>query len=177
VTEAYAAALEQGRLSEAYALLDPAQRESEDQFRARYATEGLRQQRAAQLRASLQEGGLQVVGTHHSLVNRDGWRVVEQGAGDARQALRGFLEAVEQGDFARAYAQLAGEWRAQYTPERFEADFKAEPLARERLARARAALDANAPAHHAGAVLFPIGGGKAVRLVLEGGAFRVAALE
>jgi hypothetical protein len=94
----------------------------------------------------------------------------------ARAALGSFVDAAEQGDFTRAYALLAGPLRARYTPERLESDFRAEPLAKERLARARAAL-ANAPLLDAGGARFPIGDGRAVRLVLEDGAFRVASLE
>ncbi|MDQ3263057.1 MAG: hypothetical protein M3Y59_05265 [Myxococcota bacterium] len=116
-------------------------------------------------------------GTPVSLVDREGWRVIDGGGELAQQTLRAFLSAVDGRDFAGAYALLSGGWRAQYTPAAFAQDFQSEPLAQERLARARAALDGAAPRFEADEVLFPIGDGKAVRLVREDGTFKVAALE
>jgi len=87
-----------------------------------------------------------------------------------------FLDAAEAGDFDAAYQMMAGSWRARYTPERLKEDFDREPLAKERLARARAALK-TAPAMRDGLAEFPIGDGKAVRLVREDGGFRVMSLE
>lgn len=172
---AYAEALEQGELDAAYALLDPQAGESEAAFRARYADPTVRAARARQLRAST--GELRLAGTPVSVVDREGWRVIDGGGELAKETLRAFLSSVDGGDFAGAYALLSGGWRAQYTPAAFAQDFQAEPLARERLARARAALDGAAPQFEGDTVLFPIGDGKAVRLVREDGTFRVAALE
>ncbi len=172
---AYADALEQGQLDAAYALLDPQAGESEAAFRARYADPTVRAARARQLRAST--GELRLAGTPVSVVDREGWRVIDGGGERAQGTLRDFLSAVDAGDFAGAYALLSGGWRAQYTPAAFAQDFRAEPLAKERLSRARAALEGAAPRFEGDAVLFPIGEGKAVRLVREDGTFRVAALE
>ena len=94
----------------------------------------------------------------------------------ATEALAAFIEAANAGDFDRAYALLSGDWRARYTPERLRSDFEAEPLAKERLERARVA-SAQAPVVRGDVAEFPIGAGKAVRLVKENGNFRVAALE
>ena len=88
-----------------------------------------------------------------------------------------FIDAAEAGDFRRAYQLLSGEWRARYTPARLEQDFEDEPLARERLERARGALSRGALFVGAEVAEFPIGAGRAVRLVREHGDFRVAALE
>jgi hypothetical protein len=90
--------------------------------------------------------------------------------------LADFIAAADAGDFRRAYELLAGDWRARYTPERLESDFRAEPLAKERLDRARIALK-ESPIVHGDVAEFPIGAGMAVRLVKENGSFRVAALE
>jgi glutamate dehydrogenase/leucine dehydrogenase len=57
-----------------------------------------------------------------------------------------------------------------------KADFALEPQAKDRLVRARAALSAEVVWKGEVAEV-PLGGGKAVRLVREGGAFKVAALE
>jgi len=95
----------------------------------------------------------------------------------ASQVLAEFIAAAEAGDFRRAYQLLSGEWRARYTPGRLEQDFADEPLARERLERARGALSRGARFVDAEVAEFPIGAGRAVRLVREQGDFRVAALE
>ena len=97
-------------------------------------------------------------------------------AATAAEALAAFIDAANAGDFDRAYALLSGDWRARYTPERLKSDFEAEPLAKERLERARVA-SAQAPVVRGDVAEFPIGAGKAVRLVKENGNFRVAALE
>lgn len=97
----------------------------------------------------------------------------------ARAALAAFLDAAERGDFEVAYRLLAAPWRARYTPERLASDFRAEPLARERLARARGALSSltSAQAAEAPLVEFSLGGGRSVRLAREADGYRVVALE
>jgi len=97
-------------------------------------------------------------------------------SGAPSEVLSRFLDAAEAEDFDTAYRMMAGGLRARYTPERLKQDFGREPLAKEKLARARAALKAT-PSVHDGSVDFPIGDGKAVRLVREDGVFRVMALE
>jgi hypothetical protein len=94
----------------------------------------------------------------------------------AADILTEFVEAAEAGDFARAYALLSGPWRARYTPQRLQRDFEQEPLAHERLERARIALTAP-PVVRGDSAEFPLGNGKAVRLVKENGEFRLASLE
>ncbi|MFP2930022.1 hypothetical protein ACLESO_33470, partial [Pyxidicoccus sp. 3LG] len=71
---------------------------------------------------------------------------------------------------------LAAPLRARYTPERLREDFEREPLAKDRLRRARLALHTNVRVG-AGEALFPLGDDRAVLLVLEDGEYRVAALE
>lgn len=95
---------------------------------------------------------------------------------DASEALAAFIAAAEAQDFERAYGLLCGALRARYTPERLRRDFESEPLAKERLDRARQALRQQ-PSLRGNSAEFPIGSGKAVRLVREDGTFRVASLE
>jgi hypothetical protein len=94
----------------------------------------------------------------------------------AGEVLAAFIAAAEARDFERAYLLLCGALRARYTPDRLQRDFDNEPLARERLERARQALRQEATLRGDFAE-FPLGAGKAVRLVREDGSFRVASLE
>ncbi|MBS2027036.1 MAG: hypothetical protein JST54_03945 [Deltaproteobacteria bacterium] len=96
-----------------------------------------------------------------------------------RAALQAFLEAQQQGDFAKAYALLSAPLRARYTPERLQADYARDhALADDKLARIRAALASGTPldVHGADAALL-LGEGRAVHLVDERGAWHVANLE
>jgi len=94
----------------------------------------------------------------------------------AADVLAAFIAAAEARDFEQAYLLLCGSLKARYTPERLQRDFDNEPLAKERLERARQALRQEAILR-GDLVEFPVGAGKAVRLVRENGAFRVASLE
>lgn len=149
---------------------------SRDAFAARYAEEARRQERAA---AALEAAKSMTArsGELELVLEGGAWRIEEIApTGGPREALAQFLAAVELGDFSSAYQMLAGSWRARYTPERLRADFEIEPLARERLARARAALSSE-PRWNGEWVQFPLGEGRAVRLVREGGVFKVGGLE
>jgi hypothetical protein len=176
--QAYARALEENRLDEAYALTssDTRERVTPDAFSARYENPQARVARArvvADAAASLKVCGLDV----EAVRDGDRWLVRELPSDDgARQALLQFLDASERGDFPAAYRLLSGAWRSRYTPERLAKDFALEPLAKERLARARAALSGPVVLED-GVATFPIGEGRAVRLVREGGLYRVSALE
>lgn len=176
---AYAAALREGRVDDAWALTSGAAGNagaSREAFDRQYADPDRRNRRAEAVEAAapVMTAGAGAV----TLVQANGgWRVVESDpARAARQALEAFLAAAEAGDFDAAYAQLAGVLRARYTPERLAQDFKAEPGAPQRLARARAALGQE-PVIEGDEVRFPIGGGRAVRLILDEGRYRVLALE
>lgn len=177
VARAYADALEAGRLDDAFALTAHAGQGpgAKQAFRARYADPAVRGARAREIRAALD--ALRVDGPGLSMVQQDGWRIVESAdATAAAQTLRTFLDAADRGDFTTAYALLAAPLRARYTAQTLARDFAQEPLARERLARARLALE-RPPLLRADGVDFPIGDGKAVRLIREGREHRVAALE
>ena len=97
-------------------------------------------------------------------------------AGGARALAEAFLQAAERGDHRAVWKLLAPELRARYVPERLAADFAVEPLAKERLARVRAALDQGFTVRGDQATL-ALGAGRAFVLVKEQGAWRVAALE
>lgn len=183
VAERYARALEEARLDEAYALTssDFRARTSREEFEKRFDSEDARRDRASEIRGSLPS--LTAETKEVSLVREgEDWRIAEAvrtqrtSAGEATATLRRFLDAVEREDFSAAYALLSSPLRARYTPDRFEADFASEPLAKDRLARARRAA-AQAPTAVAGGFSFPIGGDKAVRVVREGDGYRVAAIE
>ena len=91
--------------------------------------------------------------------------MVEEKPEDApRAVLKGFLDAVGAGNWARAWSLLSDPLRARYTPERLREDFKREPLSAERVRRARLALEGDVRVTASGAE-FPMGKGRAVRLV------------
>ena len=95
---------------------------------------------------------------------------------EARAVAERFVNAAEQRDFAAAFSMLSGPLRERYTPERLGHDFDAEPLAKERLARIRAALGGPFTMTAEKAVL-PLGSQKMFTLVHDGGAWRVSSLE
>lgn len=98
---------------------------------------------------------------------------------DARlcaQTLEAFLAAAEARNFPKVYGLLSADLQGRYTPDRLEKDFAAEPLASERLARARAAVGQPCVLKE-GSALLPLGAGKAVRLVKEPAGYRIAELE
>lgn len=177
VALAFAQALEEGKLREAYALTQGAEDGSltSAQFEARYADAQARRARAEAIRASL--SALHADSPGAKLVRGKGWRVLDAPGEAPGAVLARFLDAAEAGDFAQVYGLLASPLRARYTPATLERDFAAEPLAKERLSRARFALERQPPVYRAGAVEFPLAEGRAVRLVPEGGAYKVAAIE
>lgn len=168
----YARALEEGRLDEAFAMT--ASGTSKEAFAERYRTVSVRRARAEAVRADEPALVAKAQGRSVHLVLEDGaWRVREGSGESPRDVAFAFLAAAERGDFRVAYGLLAARWRARYTPELLEADFRAEPGARERLSRARHALEGTT----AIALEFPIGDGRALRLVAEGTGYRVLSLE
>ncbi len=176
---AYAQALREGRLDDAWGHVSTTQREEgldEQSFRARYEDDGVRRARADEVEAALAEGTLRADGL--TLVREDdSWLVREESAlHPASRALERFLQAAEASDFEAAWAQLSSALRARYTPSQLAADFQAEPQAKARLERARASL-AQGPRVEGDEAFFDLGEGRAVRLVREGDGWRVAALE
>jgi hypothetical protein len=175
---AYADALEQGRLDDAFRLsagVDPSA------FKACYAQPGARQARVSEVRAAA--GGA----PQHSalrLVADGAWKVEEhdcappEATGAPAAALTRFLDAVDRADFTAAREQLAPALRARYSAERFKDDFDREPLAKERVARARMALTSGTAWNVAGdEAVLTLAPGKAVRLKKEAGEYRVVAIE
>jgi hypothetical protein len=175
IAEAYARALEENRLSEAYGLTGGGP-EGEVTFLERYADETTRRERAAAVRAGT--AVLEARAPSLTLERTEkGWRVVESRPADVpRAALTRFLDSVEAKDWKTAWGLLSASLRARYTPERLREDFEREPLSKERLRRARIALKGPVKVA-ANEALFPLGEDRAVRLVLEEGEYRVEAIE
>ncbi|MCY1078195.1 zf-TFIIB domain-containing protein [Archangium lansingense] len=175
VAKSYAQALEENRLADAYALTN-APPEAQPGFLEHYADASVRQARVKEVRAALPE--LQARAPALTLLQvKDGWRVVEEKPEDApRAVLKRFLDAVGASNWATAWSLLSDPLRARYTPERLREDFKREPQSAERVRRAQLALKGGVRVTASGAE-FPIGKGRAVRLVREAGEYRVAAIE
>lgn len=95
---------------------------------------------------------------------------------EVRAAAERFVAAAERRDFQTAYAMLSGPLRDRYTPERLAHDFDNEPLAKERLARIRAALAQPFAVTPAKAVL-QLGAANAFTMSHEADGWRVASLE
>ncbi len=177
VARAYADALEQNRLDAALELstgLDA------KRFRALYGADAVRAARVAAVRAAADGSG---GGALKLVLDGGAWRVQElepakpQVQEQAATVLAEFLDAADAGRFEAALSLLSASWRNRYTAKRFEDDFGREPLAKERLSRARTALERGGWIVDAGGAQLPLGEGKAVRLEREGEAYRVVALE
>jgi hypothetical protein len=178
VAEAYARALEENRLAEAAALTSSPP-DAQPAFAERYAKPEARGARVAAVREALP--ALQAHAPSLTLVETEaGWRVVEapetKPPEEPRAVLTRFLEGVEAGDWRTAWSLLSEPLRARYTPERLREDYGREPLAAERVRRARLALEGPARPTDTG-VEFPLGEARAVRLEREAGEYRVAAIE
>jgi hypothetical protein len=179
VARAYADALEQGQVELAFQLSSGVELAT---FKACYADAKARTARVAEVRAAA--GGAPAGGSTLRLaIDHGTWRVQEldpaRPADSARAAevLTQFLDDAEHGDFDAALKRLGPSLRARYSAQRFKDDFEREPLAKERLARARSALQGGAWVVLADGAQLALGGGKAVRLAKEGDAWRVVALE
>jgi hypothetical protein len=163
--EAYLAALERNDLDTAWSLTSSRFREGTDRaaFQARLADPAARAAHVARVRAALAE-------TAPELLD------VPPPSGQPAEAVRAVVRAARAGDFAEAWRWLAAPERARYTPERLARDFQAAPGTEQRLSQALAAVER--PGETAGAeTRWPLPSGGAVRVVLEDGHPRVAALE
>jgi hypothetical protein len=175
---AYADALEQGRLDTAFAIstgLDEAR------FRECYSDAKVRARRAAAVRLAAE--GTAAGGSLKLVLEGGFWRVQELEPAkpvvqeEAREVLTKFLDLADGGDFEGALSLLGAQWRSRYTAQRFREDFAREPLAKERLQRARAALNDGRWIMGADGAQLPLGGGHSVRLWREADGFKVVALE
>jgi hypothetical protein len=174
---AYADALAEGRLDAAFALstgLD------QQRFADCYSDAKVRSQRAAAVRAAADGSGS---GSLKLVLESGGWRVQElepakpQVQEEAKTVLTKFLDLAEGGDFEAALQLLGSQWRARDTAQRFKEDFGREPLAKERLQRARAALGEGRWIMAADGAQLQLAAGHAVRLAREADGFKVVALE
>jgi hypothetical protein len=163
--EAYLSALERNDLDTAWSLTSSRFRQGTDRaaYEARLADPGARAAHVARVRAALADAAPELLD-------------VPPPTGQPAEAVQALVRAARVGDFAEAWRWLAAPERARYTPERLGRDFQSAPGAGERLARALAAVEG--PGETAGTETrwaLPTGG--AVRVVLEDGQPRVAALE
>lgn len=178
VARSYARALDEGRVDDAWALSAPLDR---GQFAARYADPVVRRKRAEALTGAADGHPSAAIAIE---AGPSGWRVIETQTPvapladeqQARALVNHFLTAIDSADFETVFADLSSTWRARYTPARLKDDFSSEPAAMSRLARIRAALPGHWELTTAGPQL-PLGEGKTLKLLREGGALKVAALE
>lgn len=189
--DAYARALDAGRLDRAYALTARRYRRrvSRAAFGKAFATAAARRLGAGLAQAAAASLVVVPAGatpTPLLVPAGKGWAVVPPppeapapgSAARARAAARTFVRAVDHRDFEAAYAALAGPLRGRYTPARLKADFEAAgKAATGAVDRIRAALkDGAAVVVRGDRAYLPLGGDRRLRLVREDGAWRVAAL-
>jgi hypothetical protein len=98
---------------------------------------------------------------------------------DPRAALERFAAAVDGGRWEEAYPLLSARWRVRSTPELLAGDLAASGVVgAEAVRRVRALLAAGTPLRlHGESAALGVGEDKAARLVREGDAWRVDALE
>jgi hypothetical protein len=161
----YLQALESGDVAGAWNLTSERYRRgtSEEQFSTRFADPRARAAHAAAIRSAL--------GTVAP-------ELLEQApaAPAPSEAVRALVAAARAGRFEEAWRWLSAPERARYTPERLDSDFRAVPDAERRLTRALEAVER--PGQSSGTeTRWPLPSGGAVRVVLEDGQPRVAALE
>src|ERR1041385_878504 len=98
---------------------------------------------------------------------------------EARAALQAFLAAEQTQDFGKAYELLDAALRGRYTPERLQKDYQRDQdLARDKLARIRAALQAGTRMQlHDGKAELPLGPNRNVELIKEPGGWKMHSLE
>jgi hypothetical protein len=163
--ETYLAALERNDLDTAWSLTSSRYRQGTDRaaFEARLADPTARAAHLARVRAALADAAPELLD-------------VPPPSGQPAEAVQALVRAARAGDFGEAWRWLAAPERARYTPERLARDFQSAPGTAERLSRALAAVER--PGETAGAeTRWPLPTGGAVRVVLEDGQPRVAALE
>jgi hypothetical protein len=163
--EAYLAALERNDLDAAWSMTSSRFRQGTDRtaYEARLADPAARTVHVARVRAAL-------AGTAPELLD------VPPPTGQPAEAVQALVRAAQAGDFPEAWRWLAAPERARYTPERLARDFQSAPGASERLSRALAAVER--PGETTGTeTRWPLPTGGAVRVALEDGHPRVAALE
>ncbi|HZJ55867.1 MAG TPA: hypothetical protein VFD38_17125 [Myxococcaceae bacterium] len=163
--EAYLAALERNDLDTAWSLTSTRFRQGTDRaaFEARLSDPAARAAHVARVRTALAEAAPELLD-------------VPPLAGQPAGAVQALARAVKAGDYSEAWRCLAAPERSRYTPDRLARDFESAPGAAERLSRALAAVER--PGETTGTeTRWPLPTGGAVRVVLEDGQPRVAALE
>jgi hypothetical protein len=161
----YLQALESGDLAGAWELTSERYRHqtSKEAFAARFAEPQARAAHVAAVRSALES-------TAPELLERP------QAASAPAEAVRALSSAARAGRFEEAWGWLAAAEKARYTPERLASDFRRVPDAEQRLTRALEAIER--PGESSGIeTRWRLPSGGTVRVVLEDGQPRVAALE
>ncbi len=165
--EAYARALDAGRLDSAYSLTTASfqARVTPEEFHARYADPAARRARAAAVREGLAE------------LARAAPELFGEDAGERPGAvILRFASAVHAGHFDDAWRCLSAELRQRYSVEALSRDYHAEPAATARLERAVLAAEGT-PVTQGDAVRFALAGGGAVLVLRQSDGWKLAALE
>ncbi len=161
----YLQALESGDLAGAWELTSERYRRetSREQFSSRFADPRTRAAHVAAIRSALGTAAPELL---------------EQGpaAPAPAEAVRALVSAARAGRFEEAWRWLSAPERARYTPERLASDFRTVPDAEQRLTRALEAVERSGQSTGT-ETRWPLASGGAVRVVLEDGLPRVAALE
>jgi hypothetical protein len=163
--EDYLAALERNDLDAAWSMTSSRFRKGTDRaaYEARLADPAARAAHVARVRAALAEDAPELLD-------------VPPPSGQPAEAVQALVRAARAGDFGEAWGWLAAPERARYTPERLARDFQSASGVADRLSRALAAVER--PGESTGTeTRWPLPTGGAVRVVLEDGQPRVAALE
>lgn len=168
---AYAEALREGRLADAWALTRPELRAAvgEQAFEKRWADPRARIRAADAVDAAVDRLAAAAPELARS-------RATTERIAAARKVLLAFVKAASTRRFSAVYPLLDAALRSRYTPARLARDFQRAPKAAERVRRAE--LAASGPAVvHGERVLFPLGPSDAVMLVEEADGFKLASLE
>jgi hypothetical protein len=163
--EAYGRALEAGNLDEAWSLTADRYRQttSREAFQARFSDPAVRVAHVQALRSSVRTVAPELLAEAATPV-------------PPADAVRALAQAARGGRFQEAWRWLAAAERQRYTPDRLGRDFQSSPDVDLRLSRALEAVER--PGESSGSeTRWPLPSGGVLRVVLEDGQPRVAALE
>jgi hypothetical protein len=165
--EAYARALDAGRLDAAYALTTTNFRAtvSSEEFHARYPDAATRSARARAVREGLAE-------LARAAPELYGAEATER----PEAVILRFASAIHASDFEEAWRCLGADLQKRYTVDSLSRDFRAEPGANSRLSRALLAAEGT-PTRDGDTLRFPVAGGGAVTVLHQSDGWRLEALE
>jgi hypothetical protein len=164
--EAYAQALDAGRLDAAYALTTSSfrARVSSEEFNARYADPAARSARARVVRDGMAE------------LARAAPELYGEATERPEAVILRFASAIRASHFEEAWRCLGTDLQKRYSVDSLSRDFHAEPAANTRLERALLAAEGT-PMKDGDTLRFPLGGGGAVVVLHQSDGWRLEALE